>query len=47
VKVLKRNYDQTVGIETAMGEFTIGPAAADKVQVKRAAEPARGSRRAR
>jgi DtxR family Mn-dependent transcriptional regulator len=47
VRVLKRNYDQTVAIETAMGEFTIGPAAADKVQVKRAAEPVRGSRRTR
>jgi DtxR family Mn-dependent transcriptional regulator len=47
VRVLKRNYDQTVAIETALGQFTIGPAAADKVQVKRAVETARGSRRAR
>jgi DtxR family transcriptional regulator, Mn-dependent transcriptional regulator len=36
LKVLRRNYDQTVAIETAMGEFTIGPAAAEKVHVKRA-----------
>jgi DtxR family transcriptional regulator, Mn-dependent transcriptional regulator len=39
VNVVRRNYDQTVAIETAMGEFTIGPAAAEKVLVKRA-EPA-------
>ena len=36
VRVLKKNYDQTVAIETEMGEFTIGPAAAEKVQVKKA-----------
>ena len=42
VQVLARNYDQTVAIETAMGHFTIGPSAAGKVQVKRAAE-ARGA----
>jgi DtxR family transcriptional regulator, Mn-dependent transcriptional regulator len=36
VKVVRRNYDQTVAIETAMGEFTIGPAAAEKVHVKKA-----------
>lgn len=36
VRLLKRNYDQTVAIETTMGQFTIGPAAAEKVQVKRA-----------
>jgi DtxR family transcriptional regulator, Mn-dependent transcriptional regulator len=42
VNVVRRNYDQTVAIETAMGEFTIGPAAAEKVHVKRAAEGKRG-----
>ncbi len=35
VRVMQRNYDQTVGIETAAGQFTIGPAAAEKVRVKR------------
>jgi DtxR family transcriptional regulator, Mn-dependent transcriptional regulator len=35
VKVVRRNYDQTVAIETPMGAFTIGPAAAEKVHVKR------------
>jgi DtxR family transcriptional regulator, Mn-dependent transcriptional regulator len=35
VKVVRRNYDQTVAIETPMGEFTIGPAAAEKVYVRR------------
>ena len=42
VRVLQRNYDQTVAIETAAGQFTIGPAAAEKVRVKRS-----GARRAR
>lgn len=37
VRVLQRNYDQTVGIETVAGQFTIGPAAAEKVRVKRSA----------
>ena len=37
VRVIQRNYDQTVGIETAAGQFTIGPAAAEKVRVKRSA----------
>ncbi|HTW48373.1 MAG TPA: metal-dependent transcriptional regulator [Acidobacteriaceae bacterium] len=36
VKVVRRNYDQTVAIETAMGTFTIGPAAAENVHVRRA-----------
>jgi len=35
VRVLERNYDKTLGIETPAGRFTIGPAAADKVQVRR------------
>jgi DtxR family Mn-dependent transcriptional regulator len=35
VRVDKRNYDQTVAIETAKGSFTIGAPAADKVWVKR------------
>ena len=36
IRVLKKNYDQTIAIETPGGQFTIGPAAADKVWVKRA-----------
>ena len=40
VRVLQRNYDQTVGIQTAAGRFTIGPAAAEKVRVKRRNERA-------
>ncbi len=36
VRVVQRNYDQTMAIETAAGHFTIGPAAAEKVRVKRA-----------
>jgi DtxR family transcriptional regulator, Mn-dependent transcriptional regulator len=47
VKVVRRNYDQTVAIETATGEFTIGPAAAEKVHVKRAADAENGRRRGR
>jgi DtxR family Mn-dependent transcriptional regulator len=35
VRLLRRNYDQTVGIETAAGSFTLGPAAAEKVRVKK------------
>ena len=35
VRVVQRNYDQTVAIETAAGNFTIGPAAAEKVRVKK------------
>jgi DtxR family transcriptional regulator, Mn-dependent transcriptional regulator len=45
VRVLRRNYDQTVAIETAMGQFTIGPAAAEKVHVKRLAGSAERARR--
>ena len=41
VRVMQRNYDQTLGIETSAGRFTIGPAAAEKVRVKRAAEAGR------
>lgn len=47
VQVLRRNYDQTVAIETSLGQFTVGPAAAEKVQVKRIPETARGARRTR
>ncbi|HEX4039685.1 MAG TPA: metal-dependent transcriptional regulator [Acidobacteriaceae bacterium] len=36
VRVLERNYDQTLAIETPTGQFTIGPAAAERVRVKRA-----------
>jgi DtxR family transcriptional regulator, Mn-dependent transcriptional regulator len=35
VTVLERNYDRTIGIETAAGRFTLGHPAADKVWVKR------------
>jgi DtxR family Mn-dependent transcriptional regulator len=35
VRVEKRNYDQTVAIETTRGSFTIGAPAAEKVWVKR------------
>jgi len=38
VRVLERNYDKTLAIETAAGRFTIGPAAADKVQVRRTSD---------
>ncbi len=37
VRLVQRNYDQTVGIETPAGQFTIGPAAAEKVRVKKSA----------
>ncbi len=43
VRVVQRNYDQTVGIETAAGRFTIGPAAAEKVRVKRSRGAVRAS----
>jgi DtxR family Mn-dependent transcriptional regulator len=43
VRVVQRNYDQTVGIETAAGRFTIGPAAAEKVRVRRSRGSARAS----
>jgi DtxR family transcriptional regulator, Mn-dependent transcriptional regulator len=35
VRVVERNYDQTLAIETPAGRFTIGPAAAERVRVKR------------
>jgi DtxR family transcriptional regulator, Mn-dependent transcriptional regulator len=35
VRVVKKNYDQTVAIETARGSFTIGAPAAEKVWIKR------------
>jgi DtxR family Mn-dependent transcriptional regulator len=35
VRITKKNYDQTVAIETSKGTFTIGAPAADKVWVKR------------
>ncbi len=41
VRVLERNYDKTLAIETAAGRFTIGPAAAEKVQVRRASPEGR------
>lgn len=37
VRVVERNYDQTLAIETPAGRFTIGPAAAERVRVKRKA----------
>ena len=44
VRVLARNYDQTVAIETEAGQFTIGPAAAEKVQVRRGSARSGGAR---
>lgn len=35
VRVVKKNYDQTVAIETSKGSFTIGAPAAEKVWIKR------------
>ena len=35
VRVVERNYDQTLAIETPAGRFTIGPAAAERVRVRR------------
>jgi DtxR family Mn-dependent transcriptional regulator len=35
VRVLERNYDQTIGIETSIGKSTLGRPAAEKVWVKR------------
>ncbi|HLH33699.1 MAG TPA: metal-dependent transcriptional regulator [Alloacidobacterium sp.] len=35
VRVVQKNYDQTVAIETAQGAFTIGAPAAEKVWVKK------------
>jgi DtxR family Mn-dependent transcriptional regulator len=35
VRVIQKNYDQTVAIETHAGAFTIGAPAADKVWVKK------------
>jgi DtxR family Mn-dependent transcriptional regulator len=45
VRVLERNYDHTLAIETPAGRFTIGPAAAEKVQVRRSAPGRRSPRR--
>jgi DtxR family transcriptional regulator, Mn-dependent transcriptional regulator len=45
VRVVERNYDQTVAIETAAGRFTIGPAAAEKVRVRRGPGRVNGGRR--
>jgi DtxR family transcriptional regulator, Mn-dependent transcriptional regulator len=45
VRVSRRNYDQTLAIETVAGSFTIGPAAAEKVRVRRAS--GNGTRHAR
>jgi DtxR family Mn-dependent transcriptional regulator len=35
VRIVRKNYDQTVAIETPSGAFTIGAPAADKVWVKK------------
>ena len=35
VRVVQKNYDQTVAVETANGNFTVGAPAAEKVWVKR------------
>jgi DtxR family Mn-dependent transcriptional regulator len=45
VRVLERNYDRTLAIETPAGRFTIGPAAADKVQVRRSSPEKRTRKR--
>jgi DtxR family transcriptional regulator, Mn-dependent transcriptional regulator len=46
VRVLKKNYDQTLAIETASGRFTLGAPAAEKVWVRpRAQKGAGGLRR--
>ena len=47
VRVLGRNYDQTMAIETPAGRFTVGPAAADKVQVRRSSPDGRAARNGR
>jgi len=36
VRLVSKNYDQTVAIETPMGAITLGRPAAEKVWVKRA-----------
>jgi DtxR family Mn-dependent transcriptional regulator len=46
VRVVERNYDQTMAIETPAGRFTIGPAAAERVRVKRSREAGGASRSA-
>ena len=46
VKVIKKNYDQTLAIETPAGSFTLGAPAAEKVWVKaRTPLAANGARR--
>ena len=40
VRVVKRNYDDTLAIETEAGQFTIGAAAAEKVRVVDGSAPA-------
>jgi len=35
VRLVAKNYDQTVSIETPMGSITLGRPAAEKVWVKR------------
>ena len=47
VRVLKKNYDQTLAIETPTGSFTLGAAAAEKVWVKPRAQNATGGGRRR
>jgi DtxR family Mn-dependent transcriptional regulator len=46
VRVVERNYDQTLAIETPAGRFTIGPAAAERVRVKRSRDAGGASRNA-
>lgn len=45
VRVLKKNYDQTLAIETPTGSFTLGAPAAEKVWVKPRAQNSGGGAR--
>jgi len=45
VRVVTRNYDQTVTVKTKIGKTTLGRPAAEKVWVKQLAQPADRSRR--
>jgi DtxR family Mn-dependent transcriptional regulator len=47
VRVLKKNYDQTLAIETPTGSFTLGAPAAEKVWVKPRTQNAAGGGRRR
>jgi DtxR family Mn-dependent transcriptional regulator len=34
IRVVAKNYDETLAVETSLGEFTLGKPAADKVWVR-------------